>query len=171
MLRNKNIKFNKEKFKTLMHYIIYKCGHKENVGKTVLYKLLYFTDFNYYELHETMITGESYIKWTRGPAPRDFEESKNELISEGKIVEIENTFYNHSQIKYLSLKKPDDNVFNEQELNCINKTIKKLSNKNASEMTAYSHEDMPWMVAEDNEELEPEFVFYRDPEYCVGNYD
>lgn len=81
MLRNKNIKFNKEKFKTLMHYIIYKCGHKENVGKTVLYKLLYFTDFNYYELHETMITGESYIKWTRGPAPRDFEESKNEFIS------------------------------------------------------------------------------------------
>ena len=95
----------------------------------MLVKQCYINYYTYYELHETMITGESYIKWTRGPAPRDFEESKNELISEGKIEEIENTFYNHTQIKYLSLKKPDDNVFNEQELNCINKTIKKNNKK------------------------------------------
>ncbi|MDD4141558.1 MAG: hypothetical protein PHR20_02025 [Bacteroidales bacterium] len=31
-------------------YILERCSGKTNVGKTVLYKLLYFSDFNYYEL-------------------------------------------------------------------------------------------------------------------------
>ncbi len=32
-------------------YILEKCAGKPNVGETVLYKLLYFSDFNYYELN------------------------------------------------------------------------------------------------------------------------
>ena len=42
------MEFNKEKFKNVLHYIVYKCGLKNNVGRTVLHKLLYFSDFNYY---------------------------------------------------------------------------------------------------------------------------
>ena len=37
--------FNKEMFKQVLLYILAKCGGKPNVGKTVLYKLLYFCDF------------------------------------------------------------------------------------------------------------------------------
>jgi len=29
---------------------------------------------------------------------------------------------------------------------------------------------MPWMIAEDNEDLDYEYVFYRDPEYSVREY-
>jgi len=44
-----------------------KCGAKPNVGETMLYKLLYFVDFNYYELFESSLTGEAYrrIKKTK----------------------------------------------------------------------------------------------------------
>ncbi len=41
----------------------------------------------------------------------------------------------------------------------------------AKEVSEYSHGDMPWMIAEDNEDLEYEYVFYRDPEYTVREYD
>ncbi|MBC7614613.1 MAG: helix-turn-helix transcriptional regulator, partial [Pedobacter sp.] len=37
------------KFKNVLLYILERCAGKPNVGETVLYKLLYFSDFNYYE--------------------------------------------------------------------------------------------------------------------------
>ena len=36
------------KFKQVLLYILERCAGKPNVGETVLYKLLYFSDFNYY---------------------------------------------------------------------------------------------------------------------------
>src|SRR6056297_1005506 len=45
------------KFKEILLYILEKCAGKPNVGETVLYKLLYFSDFNYYELYEEHLSG------------------------------------------------------------------------------------------------------------------
>ena len=44
------------KFKQVLIYILERCAGKPNVGETLLYKLLYFCDFNYYELHEEHLT-------------------------------------------------------------------------------------------------------------------
>ncbi|MBI3234315.1 MAG: helix-turn-helix transcriptional regulator [Bacteroidetes bacterium] len=38
-----------DKFKNVLLYILERCAGKPNVGETILYKLLYFSDFNYYE--------------------------------------------------------------------------------------------------------------------------
>jgi len=40
---------NLEKFKEVLLYILNKVGSKPNIGETVLYKLLYFIDFDFYE--------------------------------------------------------------------------------------------------------------------------
>ena len=45
------------KFRNILLYILEKCAGKPNVGETVLYKLLYFSDFNYYELYEEHLSG------------------------------------------------------------------------------------------------------------------
>ena len=42
----------KNKFKEVLLYILEKIAGKPNIGETVLYKLLYFCDFNYYEIFE-----------------------------------------------------------------------------------------------------------------------
>lgn len=52
---------NIEKFKQVFLYILSKVGARPNVGQTVLYKLLYFIDFDYYELYEKQLMGLSYI--------------------------------------------------------------------------------------------------------------
>ena len=59
------MKFDKEKFKCLLSYIINRCENKKNVGKTVICKLLYFSDFNYYEKFETSkaMKPTSNMKW------------------------------------------------------------------------------------------------------------
>lgn len=60
------------KFKQVLLYILNKVGAKPNVGQTVIYKLLYFIDFDYYELFEEQLMGLTYIKDTYGPTPVDF---------------------------------------------------------------------------------------------------
>lgn len=42
---------------------------------------------------------------------------------------------------------------------------------NATQISDYSHGDMPWKVTEDYGPIDYAFVFYRDPEYTVRVYD
>ncbi|HED37805.1 MAG TPA: helix-turn-helix domain-containing protein, partial [Ignavibacteria bacterium] len=58
---------NLEKFKQVLLYILNKVGGKPNIGETVLHKLLYFIDFDYYEKFEESLMGATYIKNHHGP--------------------------------------------------------------------------------------------------------
>ncbi|MDP2159471.1 MAG: helix-turn-helix domain-containing protein, partial [Flavobacterium sp.] len=51
-----------DKFNVVLKYILKKVGGKPNVGMTVLYKLLYFIDFDYYEKYEEQLMGLTYLK-------------------------------------------------------------------------------------------------------------
>ena len=72
---------NLKKFKEVLLYILGKVGAKPNVGETVLYKLLYFIDFNYYEKYEEQLIGATYIKNHHGPTPIEFQTIVNEMIA------------------------------------------------------------------------------------------
>lgn len=162
--------FNKEKFKNVLHYIIHKCGHKSNVGKTVLYKLMYFSDFNFFELYETSLTNESYRKLPRGPAPIHFDVAIDELTSEGKIdIKTKNLPSERIMYNYSSLEEPEMD-FASEELSVIDDVLETLSDMNANQISEYSHGDMPWRATEDYEIIDYGFVFYRNPEYVKRNY-
>lgn len=167
---NNTIEFNKDKFKSVLHYIINKCGCKNNVGRTVIYKLLYFTDFNYFELYEKPLTCETYKKLPRGPAPSHFHESVEELIQESKISETKKPFLDGYKFDYVSLIEPDYNL-TDDELNVIDNVISKLGNMNSKEISNYSHGDMPWRATDDYGIIDYGFVFYRDPDYSVRVYN
>lgn len=168
---NEDIIFNKKKFKAIIHYIINKCGLNHNVGRTVIYKLLYFSDFDFYELYERSISGEKYIRKPNGPVPKHFHESKNELINEGKIKEDKELILDYYKYKYSSLSTPDISSLSSEELNVIDDTLNKISHMHSGNISEYSHGDLPWRIAEPEEELDYEYVFYRDPEYSVRDYD
>lgn len=53
------------KFKALISYIINRCKNKKNVGKTVICKLVYFSDFNHYEIYEKPITMKPILNLIR----------------------------------------------------------------------------------------------------------
>lgn len=41
---------------------------------------------------------------------------------------------------------------------------------NASQISEYSHNDVPWLTTEDGEIIEYKSVFYRTPQYSVREY-
>jgi len=168
------MKVNKEKLKQVIHYIISKCDCKNNVGKTVLCKLLYFSDFDHYEVYEKSITNNTYYRFPQGPYFPMIENLADELIAEGKInVSRKFAFLggDYPITSYSPLKDPDLSLLNNDELKVIDSVIDKLSLMNANEISEYSHGDKPWRVAKEGEELDYEFVFYRDEKYSVRVYD
>jgi uncharacterized phage-associated protein len=163
--------FEEGKFEDVVHYIIHRCGNLDKFGKTVLWKMLYFSDFDYYELYETSITGEEYCKLDKGPAPKHFDTVIEKLKDKGKIKQTKCTFKGYDQIKFVSLKNPDLSRLNAREIKEVDKVISKLSTMNAAQVSALSHEDMPWKTAKDNEVLDYEMVFYRSPLMSVRDYE
>ena len=161
---------NIEKFKQVFLYILSKVGAKPNVGQTVLYKLLYFIDFDYYELYEKQLMGLSYIKNTYGPTPVDFAKLIKQMEAAGQIEEIKTKYYQHDMTKYLPIIEPDLELLSARELEFIDKELEKHSSKSASELSALSHKDIPWIGAKDKEVLDYESVFYRTPETSVREY-
>ena len=161
---------NVEKFKEVLLYILNKVGSKPNVGETVIYKLLYFIDFDYYEKYEEQLIGASYIKNRYGPTPIEFGKIVEALINSGEIEPIKSKYFQHPQRKYLPIRQPTLSLLTAEELKVIDDVLDRLSDMNAIQISNYSHNDVPWLTADEEGIIEYESVFYRTPPYSVREY-
>ena len=161
---------NIKKFKQVFLYIINKIGARPNVGQTVLYKILYFIDFDFYELYEKQLMGLVYIKNTFGPTPVDFAKLTKEMEKSGEIEIVKTKRFSHDMTKYLPLVEADLSLLSGTELAHIDKTIEKYGHKSAKELSDYSHKDIPWIGANDKEIIDYEAVFYRNADTSVREY-
>lgn len=164
-------KKNLDKFEQILLYILSKIGSKPNIGETVIYKLLYFIDFDYYERYEEQLIGATYQKNTHGPTPKEFKAIVDKMIKDENIEKINSKYFNYNQKKYLPLVKYDLSDLSGKELELINKVLAKHSDKSSKELSEYSHGDVPWLSTNDGEDIDYESVFYRTPEYSVRKYD
>lgn len=161
-----------EVFKEVLLYVLSKVGAKPNIGETVLYKLLYFIDFDFYEKYEEQLVGATYIKNYYGPTPIEFQKIVEEMESNGELERVESKYFQYPQRKYIPLREPDlTKLKDAREIKHIDEVLARLSDKNANELSEYSHQDVPWLVAEDGKTLEYETVFYRTHETSVRNYE
>jgi transcriptional regulator with XRE-family HTH domain len=161
---------NMEKFKEVLLYILNKVGSKPNVGETVIYKLLYFIDFDFYEKYEEQLVGATYIKNNYGPTPLEFQKIV-EHMADKELVTVKSTHFNFPQTKYLPLRKPDLTKLRASEIEVIDNVLNKLSDMNASQISDYSHDDVPWLTTKDDGIIEYESAFYRIAPYSVREYE
>ncbi len=159
------------KFKNVLLYILERCAGKPNVGETVLYKLLYFCDFNYYELYEEHLTGAKYRKLPYGPVPKKLDAIINQMIDAGEIQRIKVPYFDKFQTRYIPLVSADLKIINGAEKEVIDKVIDQFGDWSASAISNYSHKDMPWLASKEGEEIDYELAFYRDAPFSVRNYD
>lgn len=158
---------NVQKFREVLLYILNKVGAKSNVGETVLYKLLYFIDFDFYEKYEEQLIGATYKKNTYGPTPIEFASIVNEMIADKEIEKIKSEYFQREQKKYLPLRNACLDFLSAKELKLIDEVLNRLADKNAAQISEYSHGDIPWKVTEDMDVIDYETVFYRTSEYSV----
>lgn len=161
---------NIDKFKNVLLYILEQCAGKPNVGETVLNKLLYFSDFNYYEIYEEHLTGANYRKLPYGPVPQKLDTIIGQMMENGMIQRIKTQYFDKLQIRYIPLVKADLTELKASEKEVIDKVIEQLSDLSAAAISNYSHKDMPWLASKEGEEISYELVFYRETPFSVRNY-
>ncbi len=155
-----------QKLKHLILYIIGRCGQKPNMGKILLNKLLYFSDFDYYEKHGESITNTIYRKLPMWPVPSDMDTILREMQEDGHIQMIEWEFFGYSQIKILQKTLPDMDMFRSSELAEVDRVVNRFSDMTGKQVSDFSHNDMPYRATKENwGEISYGLAFYRDPKH------
>ena len=154
------------RLKNLILYIIGRCGQKPNMGKILLNKLLYFSDFDYYEKHGESITNTIYRKLPMWPVPSDMDTILREMQEDGHIQMIEWEFFGYAQIKILQKTLPDMDIFRSSELAEVDRVVNRFSDMTGKQVSDFSHNDMPYRATRENWwEISYGLAFYRDPKH------
>ena len=159
------------KFKNVLLYILERCAGKPNVGETVLYKLLYFSDFNYYELYEEHLTGATYRKLPYGPVPKYLDNIVQEMIEANQLQRVKMEYHGYPQTRYLPMEKANLTELKASEKEVIDRVVEQMSDWSAVAISDYSHKDIPWLASKEGAEINYELAFYRDAPFSVRNYD
>ncbi|OGQ08651.1 MAG: hypothetical protein A3G32_02555 [Deltaproteobacteria bacterium RIFCSPLOWO2_12_FULL_40_28] len=161
------IKFDAEKLQNLLLYILEKCGGKPNVGETVLYKLLYFIDFEATEFFGHPITGMPYVRLQYGPVPKkkEYEKVLQQMIKNNQLKIIFHEYHGLRQKRYINLSEPDRKIFSKVEEEIINRNLLQLSDMGAAEITHYVHGDIPWKQTPENKIIDYNLAFLRELPY------
>lgn len=158
-----------DKLREVLLYVIEKVGAKPNVGETVIYKLLYFIDFDYYEKFGKSITGITYVRNHYGPTPKlqTFNGLVNAMKEKGQLEVVETSYFKHLQKKYLPVVESSLSKVSGHELAHIDEVLGRLSDKSARELSDYSHRDTPWIATKAGEEIDYQLAMYRTAETSV----
>jgi transcriptional regulator with XRE-family HTH domain len=159
------------KLKNVLLYLLEQCAGKPNIGETVLYKLLYFSDFNHYELYEEHMTGATYRKLPYGPVPQQLDAIIGQMIRDKQLRRVKVQYHGYPQTRYLPLTKADLRQIKASEKEVIDRVIAQMSDWSASAISEYSHRDMPWLATREGEEINYELAFYRELPFSMRSYE
>lgn len=165
-------KYNKEKFKQIVLYIINKINNKE-LGSVKLNKILWFADLEKYMDTDDTITGGKYAKQALGPVSKHLVSALKALEREQKIT-ITQEFPNESMYLYEALENADTSEFKD-DIKYLDKTIKKLRKLKAAEVSEMTHTAY-WRALENGDEMlismaETERMMNNDIDYNSIQWD
>lgn len=165
--------FDPKKLKNVILYILEKCAGKPNVGETVLYKLLYFIDFDSFEINDQSISGLDYIHLQYGPAPAAIQYLPviEEMKTNQEFKIIISDYFGLKIKRYINLIGHDIDFLCSKETKVIDDVIGSLSNMSASQIEEYSHGDAPWQLTGDKEVIPYNLVFERQTPYTKRSVD
>lgn len=151
--------FNQAKFSELLLYVAERSEDDVRFGATKLNKILYFSDFLAYGMWGESITGATYRRLPRGPAPREILSVREQLIDAGKAILKESQYFNYPQHRLVAVKETDRSLFNGAELALVDQVIAALKDRNASEVSELSHCEIGWELVDDYEDIPYSTVF------------
>ncbi|MEZ5070087.1 MAG: DUF4065 domain-containing protein [Bacteroidales bacterium] len=170
-IRNSHPDLRLGKTRNILLYVMERCGGKPNVGETVLYKLLYFADFNYYERYEDHLTGATYRKLSFGPVPQQIDQLLQTMEAQGLLKRIKTKYHGFPQTRYIPLRKADLTMMTAAEKEMIDQVLVQFSDWTAASLSEYSHRDMPWRATEEGDIIDYELAFYREAPFRARTYE
>lgn len=145
----------------LILYISDNCIDDRYYGATKLNKILYFADFLFFKHYGKSITGAEYQRLDEGPAPRRLKPVQQKLVRDKRLIIKQVEAWSHSQKRSIALSEPDIDIFSAREISIIDRIIKEVWNKTATEVSDESH-GINWKIYGDRESMPYESVHLSD---------
>jgi hypothetical protein len=161
------MQFDRNRFKNLLHYVVWKAGEKDGFGATKLYKILWFCDARTYMLQGAPITGEIYVREKYGPLPRHALSVIAELRTEGAVRTSIDDYFGKTIRRFHSLRAPDKLSLNEREREIVEYWVEHIAEDHTADSISDQSHDYTWEIAALGEEIPYHAIFatrIRDPE-------
>ncbi len=119
---------------------------KEKFGITKLMKLLFYADFLHYEKFGRSIFGDEYYRLPEGPVPSISYDifkklERGEVPELNGIVKIREKLIGNFVMKQIEgLKRFDENVFSESDVEVMSEIAERFYNTGGKEMSQKTHE-------------------------------
>ena len=155
------IKFDQERFKNVVHFVISRCD-PAHLGNVKLHKILYFADLLHFMNNGMPLTGVDYLKQQFGPTARNLGAAVDELSREGRVSVSVRKYYGFEKKDYVSLEEPDPTVIGNEAQALLNDVIDYVCGKSAKEISELSH-DRAWEAARMGERIPYAAVFGLQP--------
>jgi len=145
---------NRNKFKSLVHYVCAKCDDPSLLGATRLNKILWYAEtFAFLNFGESM-TGAKFVKRQFGPAPTAIVPVLEELVGEKLLLVREVSFYGFPKKEYISLKTPTlGSSFTPEQISIVDGVIDAVCNDHTAKSIVSLSHDAIWEMAAIGEEL------------------
>ncbi|MHA1331779.1 MAG: Panacea domain-containing protein [Candidatus Hodarchaeales archaeon] len=141
------------KLRELVLHIAEICKNDPEFGATKLNKILFFADFYAYSVFGKSITEEKYFHLPKGPAPKRMKQVEEELKSSGRAKIEERLYFGKKQRRLVPQADANTSIFQQKELDLVTDVIEALRGINASDISAWTHKLLPWLLTNDREEI------------------
>jgi transcriptional regulator with XRE-family HTH domain len=162
-----------EKLRSIILYILERCAGKTNIGETMIYKMLYFIDFDFYEIYGRTITGLSYIHLQFGPVPmkKQYLSVVGGMESNKELKIITQDYFGMRIKRYINLFPYETGKLDPIEAKTVDNVINSMSDWSAKKIEDYVHGDAPWYLTKEKELIPYNLVFNRSVPYSKKGED
>lgn len=138
----------------------------KGITKTKLAKMVYLADFAWFYNKLQSMSGMQYRKIQYGPVPDSYFRALDELESEGKIlIDHKNSDGKDMQIisESESNKSQSLDALAEEESELMKSIYGKWKDKKTSEIVNFTHNQLPYLLANDEDFVSYELITQEDP--------
>ncbi|WP_306111501.1 MULTISPECIES: type II toxin-antitoxin system antitoxin SocA domain-containing protein [unclassified Roseovarius] len=160
------MEYDKEKFKLLIHHVVWQVRDRDGWGLTKLFKVLWFFEARRYALHNDIFSGAKYQRDEFGPRPKGAYPLLSEMEKSGMISVVDTAFHDHKMRRPVPSQPPKPGLLNADQAKELQYWIDYVDGKSASEISEESH-DYGWEIVGQGDDLPLHAILaerIRDPE-------
>ncbi|CAM3210601.1 type II TA system antitoxin MqsA family protein [Vibrio diazotrophicus] len=135
----------------MIEVIIFMCQF-DGALKTILNKLMFYSDFYVFKDKTRSLTGLKYVHLPYGPVPDNFDFVYAQLVKDKYLEKVEDVYPNgYVGERFIATRSFDSSLFDKDEIDILNKVKEKFSGYTAKAITDYSHEEQAYKKTHANE--------------------
>lgn len=160
--RRRRIVFDRQRFKTIIHYVCWICEDPRILGPVKLNRILWYADRNAYLLHGDPLAGVTFIKRPHGPLAKAVAPVLRELESEG-VLATRSRSHSVETEQYFARRSPSLYGLGPEQLSVLEAVIRHICFDPTTRVFNKKAHDRVWRVARLGETIPHCTVFAGRP--------